>query len=205
MAAVREEVTEEPRGLPPPPPHPEGQEAQSLTIQFGLQSASPSHRVVRGEPGEATGRLEPMLGRHSTLQACCHRQCEGYPGIKVQDLSSSFRNRLVFCAIVHHHRLDLLGGRNRERLWLRLTWMGLSAIIGRWALISKLCSSCQELIKSLGETAPFRSMLVTRKEIMEKGNGQERKTLLVGLQKANFGICLWTIAVTSSKKEMWRF
>ena len=31
-----------------------------------------------------------------------------YENVKVTDMSSSFRNGLVFCAIIHHFRPDLL-------------------------------------------------------------------------------------------------
>lgn len=38
----------------------------------------------------------------------CKEVTQSYPGVKVTNLTTSWRNGLAFCAIIHHFRPDLI-------------------------------------------------------------------------------------------------
>lgn len=56
----------------------------------------------------------PIIKRHGlqALQIWCQRATDSYDNVNIVDMTSSFKNGLAFCAIIHHYRPDLIDYEN---------------------------------------------------------------------------------------------
>ncbi|CDQ99928.1 unnamed protein product [Oncorhynchus mykiss] len=62
------------------------------------QPRSPLPKLLRQE----------SFSRSSKLLSWCQQQTQGYRGVAVSDLTTSWKSGLALCAVIHHYRPDLM-------------------------------------------------------------------------------------------------